>query len=247
MQELHPLIAECILEALPGHRCIVPKGDAAVEGDCEQGWRHEGNIFYRQRMFSLSAYGAVDIGQEEELRRLFYARLTCAGTNGHTILVSTAHFTWQGHAAERRSDINLRKAQARRTVAALDAVQLASEPCFFGGDLNEGYWPRIILHGANFVDPFSYLHLPCRPTHPTRPSVAYEEKNTDATLDWLFCRQGTDASIEARSLLASVVQDMVGLSSDNPDDGQLLSVQPSDHCPVLAVYRLQPKMHAHGR
>ena len=43
--------------------------------------------------------------------------------------------------------------------------------------------------------------------------------------------------IRARPLLASVVRDSVGLSSENPDERGVLSVQPSDHAPVLAVYR----------
>lgn len=63
----------------------------------------------------------------------------------------------------------------------------SDEPCFFGGDLNESFWPRVILSRAGFEDCFSALGLPAHPTHPTRPSVAHEERNADqATLRTLF-------------------------------------------------------------
>lgn len=244
VQELHPDTTECILEALPGHRHVVPSQAASGDGsDCatsDAGWQHEGNIFFRGAMFRLCEYGAEDIGQEEELRRLFHVRLRCCA-GGRTLLVATAHFTWQGHPAEQESDVNLRKAQARKTAKALQRLQLPTEPCFFGGDLNEGHWPKVILQGAGFVDPFSRLHLPCRPTHPARPCVAHEEQHPDSTLDWLFCRQAIDSSVDARPLLAAVVRDMVNLSSDNPDERHQMAIQPSDHCPVMAVYRLQSK------
>ena len=233
----------------PGHASVQPTGAMAGEGasdSTEAGWQHEGNIFFRRSMFHIRETGAEDIGQEEELRRLFYARLQCRG-GGQTLLVSTAHFTWQGHVAESQTDVNLRKAQARLTVEALGRLQRPAEPCFFGGDLNEGYWPRVILQGGGFVDPFTRLHFPCRPTHPARPCVAHEEQNADATLDWLFCRQGSDAPVDAKPLLATVVRDMIKLSSDNPDERQAMAVQPSDHCPVMAVYRLQPVLQDHQR
>ena len=40
-----------------------------------------------------------------------------------------------------------------------------------------------------------------------------------------------------RTLLSAVVQGMAGLSSDDANERQQLAVQPSDHMPVVAVYR----------
>ena len=59
-----------------------------------------------------------------------------------------------------------------------------TEACFFGGDLNESFWPRKILREAGFDDCFSALRLPSQPTHPTRPCVAHEEINPDQAMDY---------------------------------------------------------------
>ena len=79
------------------------------------------------------------------------------------------------------------------------------------------------------------MGLPAQPTHPTRPSVAHEERNADQALDWLFCNGG---STSAKVVLCSVIKDMCALSSDDDDERQVMGVQPSDHMPVMAVYRL---------
>ncbi|CAE8639730.1 unnamed protein product, partial [Polarella glacialis] len=247
VQELHPDIGRCILEALPGHRCI--EDDFA-------GWTHEGNIFFRSSMFESTLHGSVHISQEEELRRLFWTRLrykhtgSAGDTSGKTVLFATAHFTWQGHPAECKSDLNLRKKQSRLTADALTALQAPDEPCFFGGDLNESFWPRKILSERGFCDCFSALQLPCQPTHPAHPVVAHEEQNADQALDWLFARPAAWSPEDVRGekrqrkevpvlrpILASVIRSMCGLSSDDPDEKHVLAVTPSDHCPVMAVYR----------
>lgn len=241
VQELHPLIMQCILKALPEHACVQ---------DDFLGWTQEGNIFFRKSMFTEVSHGCMDIGQCEPNRRLFWARLECAQSHKKA-LFATAHFTWQGHPAECESDVNLRKAQARKTAAALDSLQSEDEPCFFGGDLNEGYWPKRVLSEAGFVDCFSALQFPCLATHPTRPSVAHEEHNADHALDWLFARSGCAGEHRAkrqctnvvggtrglRPMLASVIRDMCALSSSDKAEMHVLAVQPSDHCPVMAVYR----------
>ena len=248
VQELHPDIAETVLEGLGDrYSCVHESVLATLDGGKAQseeetiegvpsGWFYEGNIFYNSQLFELVESGTQDIGQKERFRRLFWARLKPKNQNGRTILVSTAHFTWQGHAAEWESDINLRKAQARATATFLDTVQRNSEPCIFGGDLNESYWPKAVLNFNHFFDCFSALRLPLRPTHPARPSVAHEENNADSVLDWLFARRGkADASVQP--ILARVMSDLVGLSSNDPDEELQLGVQPSDHCMVMAVYR----------
>jgi len=124
----------------------------------------------------------------------------------------------------------------------LDKLQRDDEACFFGGDLNECFWPKKILNRAGFTDCFSQLGLPLRPTHPNRPVLAYEDSNADAVLDWIFARPAVGVHSEqgtVRALAATVVKDACGLSSDDPTEGHVLSVQPSDHCPVMAIYALQ--------
>ena len=237
VQELCPEIAECILEALPGHAC--------VKNDDFKGWTHEGNIFFRKAMFAEAGHGCEPIEQEEPLRRLFWVRLLSLAapesvSQPHNVLFATAHLTWQGHAAELQTDTNLRKVQGRQAAAALERLQKPSEPAFFGGDLNESFWPTKILRGAGFADCFSPLGLPVRPTHPNRSSLAHEECNADAALDWLFARGARgEGGARVRPLLAAVVTGSCGLSSDDPDEKRVLSVVPSDHCPVVAVYRVE--------
>lgn len=116
---------------------------------------------------------------------------------------------------------------------------------------------------AGFCDCFSALGLPCRPTHPCRPTLAAEDQHADQALDWLFARGGLGptsglaesddscstgggssggsgySACSVRALAASVVRDSAGLSSSDPQERRVLAVQPSDHAPVLAVYRVQ--------
>ena len=156
------------------------------------GWFHEGNIIYNAKMFEIIECGERDIGQKEDDRRLFWARLRVKqeDTIESTMLFATAHYTWQGHRAEWESDVNLRKSQARKTAEALNELQKDDEPCFFGGDLNESYWPRAVLNQHNFVDCFEPLQFAKTKTHPMRPSVAHEGNNADSVLDWVFARRG---------------------------------------------------------
>ena len=229
VQELHPDIMECILEALPGHKYIQSK-----EGtEPFPGYTDEGNIFYRDSMFKEVDSGYEDIQQEEEYRRLFWIRLKFI-CNGKTALFTNAH------QKEIDTDLNLRKIQARLTINKLNAMQLDNEPCFFGGDLNESFWPKELLNYAGFVDCFSSLSLPCRPTHPNRPTLSLEDTLADQALDWLFVRPGRNCSSDSvKSLVGTVVRDMVGLSSNDPQEKITMCIQPSDHCPVLAVYRVE--------
>lgn len=236
--ESHPhtlQISKTILQALPTHKPVATN-IAKVPG-----WDNEGNIFYHANRFKLKDKTAIDIGQKEKDRRLFIAILVCIETNTE-FMVSTAHFTWQGHVAEYETDMNVRKDQARRATEVLSECNPMSIPVIFGGDLNESFWPKRIFENSDFKDCFEALGLPVRPTHPTRPSLAHEERNADAALDWLFFWNDPDDDEGKRSelkvLLSTVIKDMRGLSSDDPDERKLLAVQPSDHMPVMAVFRL---------
>ena len=213
-RKLHPLLHDTVLEALSTH--------AFVQDDFE-GWQSEGNIYWDSNKFNLMQYGMIDIGIVQPLRRLWWALLRYNNTSDQ-ILVATAHYTWEGHVEERKSDINVRKQQAHRTVAALHDLKIkfgnTQLPILFMGDLNENYHPRRILHEAGFVDCFAELRLPVPITHPQRPSAPHEDILGDVTLDWIMQNK------YARPILANVIKNM--LSSN----GYVVS----DHCPVMCMY-----------
>lgn len=227
VQELHPLLHDTLVEALPTH--------AFVQDDFP-GWQSEGNIYWNSAMFNTVEYGMVDIGIMEPLRRLFWVRLTIkiianehgeAGqSNRRELLVANAHYTWEGHEEERKTDINLRKQQTRRTVAALQELTAKfNNPhlaVLFMGDLNENYHPRRILREAGFVDCFAELRLPTPMTHPQRPAEPKEDIQVGTTLDWIVQNK------YARPILANALQNVFCTGG--------YSV--SDHCPVMCVYEV---------
>ncbi|UJR29034.1 hypothetical protein I4U23_010249 [Adineta vaga] len=220
VQELHSLFHEIILEALPTHLYV--KDDFA-------GWQTEGNIYWNSNLFQMIEYGIVDIGMMEPLRRLFWVLLkikTSESGTSQQILVSTAHYTWEGHSQECTTEVNLRKQQAQRTVAALQDFQLKfNDPylaVLFMGDLNENFHPRRILRQAGFNDCFNAIRLPALPTHPQRPSTSCEDVLCDSTLDWIMQNK------YARPILANVLRNLLCTGG--------YSV--SDHCPVMCIYEI---------
>ncbi|CAF1151933.1 unnamed protein product [Rotaria sp. Silwood1] len=211
VQELHPLFHDLIVEALPSHAYI--KDDFA-------GWQNESNIYWNGNLFDIVEYGIVDIGMKEPLRRLFWVLLKVKTLKLTTeeqmksekiitqqILIATAHYTWEGHAEEHTTNINLRQQQAQRTATALHALQSKfGDPhlaMLFMGDLNENFHPRRILHEAGFIDCFSALRLPCLPTHPQRPSTPKEDFLGDCPLDWITQNN------YARPILANVLRNLI--------------------------------------
>ena len=222
VQELHPLLHDTLIEALPSY--------VFVQDDFP-GWQSEGNIYWNSTMFDMLEYGMVDIGMMEPLRRLFWVRLTIRMSkedrlNTQELLIANAHYTWEGHEEERKTDINLRKQQTRRTVAALeDLIARINNPqlaVLFMGDLNENYHPRRILREAGFVDCFAELRLPTPITHPQRPSEPKEDIQVGTTLDWIFQNK------YARPILANSLQNVYCTGG--------YSV--SDHCPVMCIYEI---------
>ncbi|CAF4384107.1 unnamed protein product [Rotaria sp. Silwood2] len=227
VQELHPLLHDAIVESLPSH--------VFVQDDFP-GWQSEGNIYWNSNMFKMMEYGMVDIGIMEPLRRLFWVRLAVktftnenneqSQSNKKELIVATAHYTWEGHEEERKTDVNLRKQQTRRTVTALqDLTAKFSNPhlaVLFMGDLNENYHPRRILREAGFVDCFAELRLPTPITHPQRPSEPKEDIQVGTTLDWIMQNQ------YARPILANALQNVFCTGG--------YSV--SDHCPVMCIYEI---------
>lgn len=92
LQESHPEFLSAAQEALPNH-LVVAKDDSF------DGWRHEGSILYDGNLLEEVENGFEDINCQEPLRRLFWARFRIKG-NGQSVLIATAHFTWQGHEIE---------------------------------------------------------------------------------------------------------------------------------------------------
>ncbi|CAF1495348.1 unnamed protein product [Rotaria sp. Silwood1] len=230
VQELHPLFHDLIVEALPSHAYI--KDDFA-------GWQNESNIYWNGNLFDIVEYGIIDIGMKETLRRLFWVLLKVKTLKLTTeeqtksekiitqqILIATAHYTWEGHAEEHTTNINLRQQQAQRTATALHALQSKfGDPhlaMLFMGDLNENFHPRRILREAGFIDCFSALRLPCLPTHPQRPSTPKEDFLGDCPLDWITQNN------YARPILANVLRNLICTGG--------YSV--SDHCPVMCIYEI---------
>lgn len=230
VQELHPLFHNVIIEAMPSHSYIQ---------DNFTGWQNEGNIYWNSNLFDMVEYGMSDIGMMEPLRRLFWALLRIktsektsdeqnqsASNSTQQILVSTAHYTWEGHTNECKTDINLRKQQAQRTVTILHDLQSKfNDPylaILFMGDLNEDFHPRRILRDGGFIDCFTALRLPCLPTHPQRPSIPQEDILCDSTLDWIVQNN------YARPILANVLKNLLCSGE--------YSV--SDHCPVMCIYEI---------
>jgi endonuclease/exonuclease/phosphatase family metal-dependent hydrolase len=219
VQELHPLFHDVILEALPSHAYIK---------DNFSGWQNESNIYWNTNLFTMVEYGIIDIGMKEPLRRLFWALLKIKTPEQTTrqILISTAHFTWEGHAEECTTGVNPRTQQAQHTATALHNLQSKfGDPhvaILFMGDLNENFHPRRILREAGFIDCFSELRLPPLPTHPQRPSIPKEDILGDCTLDWIMQNN------YARPILANVLRNLLCTGGHSV----------SDHCPVMCIYEV---------
>lgn len=204
VQELRPQTRDLLDAELIGH--------ARVD-DPFDGWCTEGNIYWSTALFELVEYGAEDIGTLEPLRRLFWARLRLTGTDD-TVLVATAHYTYQGNERERTEGFSPRLEQARRTVAELERLAPGDEPVLFMGDLNDTVNAIRTLRAAGFVDSFTACGAPLQPTHPARPTA----DGNPQVLDWQFHRGRIRA-------MNSHVGDYFG--------GDMA---PSDHKPVVATY-----------
>lgn len=217
LQEVHPLLVRVALDALPGHEAI---GQTPSEF---KGWKEEGTIIYDKGKLDLIEYGAEDVGMQEELRRLFWARFRHKGT-ARTVLVATAHFSWQGHPTELATDVNVRRACARNTAALLPRLARENDGIIFGGDLNEGYWPWFHLKEAGFVDVFTATQQRRRHTHPAYPTgMLCEDECAEQVLDWMFSKG------PLQTVSASVLRDVPRYGPD-----QLAA---SDHLPVSARFR----------
>lgn len=205
VQELSPVATDLIGDTLPGMRRVE---------DPFPGWSEEGNIFWNTDLFDLVEYGAEEIGQMNENRRLFWVRLS--RDSGDTILVATAHFTWNGNFREVGERINVRVGEAEAAAAHLDELVHEGEPVLFIGDFNDYLHPLRVLRMAGFEDSFMALGRVPVITYPAFP-IPHQPPEL---LDWMLHRG------PIRATLTSVV------------DFYVQEFPPSDHKPVLTTYVL---------
>lgn len=201
VQELRQHSADLIDQELSQH--------ARVD-DAFEGWVAEGNIYWSTDLFELDEYGTEQIGLAS-LRRLFWVRLR---SGDQTVLVSTAHYTYQGNERERTEGVSPRLEQARRTVASLQRLARNGEPVLFMGDLNDTTNAIRILREAGYRDSFTTCGSPLQPTHPARPTA----EGLPQVLDWQFHRG------PIRAMNSHVGGYFLG------------DLAPSDHKPVVATY-----------
>ena len=208
-QEVRPSTMALLDRWLPEHQRI---------RDPFPGWESEGNLFFRKELFSLKEYGALDPRMPETERRLFWARLTVAGTD-RTLFVSTIHLTHQGNADELETGCSHRHREALYLAEHLPEILKEGEPGIIAGDFNDPLHPSRILTGAGFTEVFNSLGMISPVTFPSQPAT-----------DELWMTEAIDrimASGPLRPLLASVPRFYAhGTSS-------------SDHWPVVAVYEIR--------
>lgn len=209
----------CVQELRPGSRDLVDEvltGHARVD-DPFEGWVNEGNIYWSTDMFDLVEYGAEDIGQLSPRRRLFWTRLTHRAS-ATTLVVSTAHLTWQGNEPERTEGRSPRIAETTRALAALEWIVGPDEPLLFVGDLNDATNVTRLLRSAGLTDSFTGSGTSLVPTHPAAPTAT----GNPQVLDWQFHRGPIRAM------------------NSNVGGYYFEDLSPSDHLPVIATYALEP-------
>jgi len=206
LQEICPELLKALDETLETHQRV---------SDPFPGWECEGQIYWNRSMFESQSHGAEEIGMYEPQRRLFWTRLRLKHQD-RTVLIGTAHFTWQGNEKEREGGFSPRVDQARRAVEVLDRLQNEGEPVLFMGDLNDPFHPRKIFAKAGYQDCFTRLGLPLESTQPARPIAI----GADQALDWIVSNE------LARPIAASVPHFYHN------------GLPPSDHWPVHSVYEI---------
>lgn len=214
LQELRGETRAALDKALPDYR--------RIDDDKHLGWTSESNIYWNAGLLEEIAHGVEDIAiRSDRHRGLFWARLRVSAS-GQTLLVSTAHYTFQEHPEEILTGSSPRLRQAIATVAALQRLSQPDEPVFFLGDLNDAVLPTFKLAEAGYQSCFVRLGLVPPPTWPSFPTANMVKWNrlTTQTIDWIISNQ------RARPLMAQVPQFYFG------------DLSPSDHWPVLAIYEI---------
>jgi endonuclease/exonuclease/phosphatase (EEP) superfamily protein YafD len=211
LQELRQATRDVLDEVLPGHR--------RVEDDFE-GWMRESNIYWLDSMFELVEYGADEIlrlSRTDEFRRLFWARLRVRDSDS-TLVVSTAHYTYQGHPDECATGQSPRPEQARQTLEILGRVAQPGESVIFMGDLNDPVNALRVLREGGLRENCESLEILPSPTFPAFPT---SHSKTVQVLDWQFHRGPL-------RVMSSEVRDFF-----------LGDLAPSDHKPLTVTYGLE--------
>lgn len=215
-QELRQWSREILDAAMPTHDRVQ---------DAARGWETQSNLWWRREIFEHIEHGAEDVGILDADARLFWVRLASVDGSG-SLVFSTAHLTWPGHAIEQETGVNQRAPQARRIVAELARIARADEPVFFTVDINDIGEPNWTFGNSGYLDSFTALGRHCPPTHPVIPSGFRETPSTGKSplasppkaIDWIFFR----GPVRART--AEVVEFFDRL------------VAPSDHYPVVSTF-----------
>ena len=213
LQELRAETRNVLDAVLPDYRRVV---------DDFPGWERESNIYWNDNLFEEVSHGFEDIAiDSDEYRGLFWARLNLRGAQ-RTLLVSTAHYTFQGHKNEMETGCSPRLEQANQTVAALGRLAQPGEPVFFMGDLNDPVMPIDVMRTAGFHTCFARLGLLPPPTWPSLPTANMRALDmfSNQTIDWIVSND------QARPLAALVPQFYHE------------SLSPSDHWPVFSLYEI---------
>ena len=212
LQELQAETRAFLDEAMPQHHRV---------HNALPGWTCESNIYWQSAFLEAVDYGAEDVGILEADRRLFWVRLRVMDRD-RTIVVSTAHFTYQNHPDERATGRSPRLEQTRQTIAALQRLSRVNEPVVFMGDLNDPVHPIRLLGEAGYQSCFAALGMLCPPTYPCYPTanVPAGINVMNQTIDWIVSNQ------HARAVAAQVPYCYQG------------DLAPSDHWPVQAIYEI---------
>lgn len=213
LQELQPESRSLIDQALPTHQRV---------DDPFRGWTTEGNIYWRDALFTRLEHGAEDVGIPDGDRRLFWVRLKIRALD-RDMLVATAHLTTQRNAQECETGLSPRVEQTRRIITALRRLNQPGEPLFFMGDMNDPVHPPRLLQEAGYISCFAALGVQCPPTFQCYPTadVPLGSRVVNQCIDWLV------ANSEARAVSAAVPHFYVE------------DAAPSDHWPVHAVYEIK--------
>jgi len=204
VQELRPATRDLVDTVLTGHDRVK---------DEFEGWTVEGNLWWSTALFDHVEHGIADLGQLSPLRRLFWARLRHRDAD-RTVLVATAHLTWQGNPRERTEGYSPRLAETQLVIEHLDRLVRPDESALFMGDLNDATNVITLLREGGWTDSFTACGSPLLPTHPARPTA----EGTPQVLDWQFHRG------PIRAMTSHVADPFTG------------DIAPSDHKPVVATY-----------
>lgn len=208
LQELRDETRQSVAQSLTSHECVQ---------DALPGWACESNIFWNKHYFKEIAHGLEKLDMPERHRGLFWVRLNVLGSE-RTMLIATAHYTWQGHPAELETGLTPRNRQVRDTISFLKKNVFEDEPAFLMGDLNDPVIPGRLFAQAGYHSCFRELNLICPPTYPALPTT--DDVGENQAIDWIFCNG------RAKAISAFVPQ------------YYFKGIGPSDHWPVHAIYEL---------